>query len=135
MVRNNPSLMNGSFSLLVQNPKILEFDNKRTYFTQQLHKRNGREYGSLQINVRRAYVFEDSYHQLQGKSGNEIKFSKLNVRFHEEEGVDAGGVTREWFQVLARQMFNPNYALFRPAAADKVTYQPNRASGINPGFL
>jgi E3 ubiquitin-protein ligase HUWE1 len=133
MVRNNPSLMNGSFSLLVQNPKVLEFDNKRTYFTQQLHKKNGRDYGSLQINVRRAYVFEDSYHQLQGKIGNEIKYSKLNVRFHEEEGVDAGGVTREWFSVLARQMFNPNYALFRPAAADKVTYQPNRTSGINPG--
>lgn len=135
MVRNNPSLMNGSFSLLVQNPKVLEFDNKRTYFTQQLHKRNGREYNSLQINVRRAYVFEDSYHQLQGKSGNEIKYGKLNVRFHEEDGVDAGGVTREWFSVLARQMFNPNYALFIPAQADKVTYQPNRASGINPDHL
>jgi E3 ubiquitin-protein ligase HUWE1 len=32
-------------------------------------------------------------------------------------------------------MFNPNYALFRPSAADKVTYQPNRASGINPDHL
>lgn len=135
MVRNNPSLMNGSFSLLVQNPKVLEFDNKRTYFYQQLHKRAPARGGSLQINVRRQYVFEDSYHQLQGKSGQEIKSSKLNVRFHEEEGVDAGGVAREWFSVLARQMFNPNYALFRPSAADKVTYQPNRASGINPEHL
>lgn len=136
MVRNNPSLMGGSFSLLVDNPKILEFDNKRTYFNQQLHKKTAREsYGSLQVNVRRQYVFEDSYHQLQGRSGEEIKYSKLNVRFHEEEGVDAGGVTREWYTVLARQMFNPNYALFRPSAADKVTYQPNRASGINPDHL
>lgn len=136
MVRNTPSLMSGSFSLLVHNPKVLEFDNKRTYFTQQLHKRTSRDhYGGLSLNVRRPYVFEDSYHQLQGRSGNEIKYGKLAVRFHDEDGVDAGGVTREWFSVLSRQMFNPDYALFRPSAVDKVTYQPNRSSWINPDHL
>ncbi|GBC34534.2 DUF913-domain-containing protein [Rhizophagus irregularis DAOM 181602=DAOM 197198] len=137
MVRNNPSLMSGSFSLLVHNPKILEFDNKRNYFNQQLHKRtNAREhYGSLQLNVRRQYVFEDSFQNLQRRTGDEIKYGKLSVRFYEEEGVDAGGVTREWFQVLARQMFNEDYALFKTSAADRLTYQPNRASGANPEHL
>jgi len=136
MVRNNPSLMKNSFALLVSNSKILDFDNKRTYFNQQLHKRNTREhYGTLQIAVRRQYVFEDSFHKLQGKTGNEIKYSKLNVRFVEEEGVDVGGVTREWFSALARQMFNPDYALFKPSAVDRVTYQPNRNSWINPDHL
>ena len=32
MVRNNPTLMSGSFAILVHNPKVLEFDNKRSYF-------------------------------------------------------------------------------------------------------
>ncbi|KAI8614143.1 hypothetical protein BC830DRAFT_406826 [Chytriomyces sp. MP71] len=136
MVRNNPTLMSGSFSLLIQNPKVLEFDNKRTYFSLQLHKKSPRDhYGSLQLNVRRSLVFEDSYHQLHGRNGEEIKYGKLNIRFHDEEGVDAGGVTREFFQVLARQMFNPDYALFKPSAVDKVTYQPNRSSWINPDHL
>jgi E3 ubiquitin-protein ligase HUWE1 len=136
MVRNNPSLMNGSFSLLVQNPKALEFDNKRSYFNQRLHKGNQRgAYPQINVNVRRNYVFEESYQQLQGKTGDYIKYGKLNVRFRDEEGVDAGGVTREWFSALALQMFNPDYALFRPSTADKVTYQPNRASGINPDHL
>jgi len=137
MVRNNPSLMSGSFSLLVHNPKILEFDNKRNYFNQQLHKRtNAREhYSSLQLNVRRQYVFEDSFQNIQRRTGDEIKYGKLSVRFYEEEGVDAGGVTREWFQVLARQMFNEDYALFKTSAADRLTYQPNRASGANPEHL
>ncbi|RIA89170.1 hypothetical protein C1645_825193 [Glomus cerebriforme] len=137
MVRNNPSLMSGSFSLLVHNPKILEFDNKRNYFNQQLHKRtNAREhYGTLQLSVRRQYVFEDSFQNLQRRTGDEIKYGKLSVRFYEEEGVDAGGVTREWFQVLARQMFNEDYALFKTSAADRLTYQPNRASGANPEHL
>ncbi|KAF9935205.1 hypothetical protein FBU30_006290 [Linnemannia zychae] len=137
MVRNNPALMSGSFSLLVHNPKMLEFDNKRNYFTQQVHKRtiNQSHYGTLQMNVRREMVFIDSFTQLQSRSGEEIKYSKLNVHFHGEEGVDAGGVTREWFQVLARQMFNPDYAMFKTSAADKLTYQPNRASWVNPDHL
>ena len=137
MVRNNPSLMSGSFSLLVHNPRVLDFDNKRNYFNQQLHRRpHGREHHSaLQLNVRRARVFEDSYQYLQRKTGDQIKHGKLSVRFYDEEGVDAGGVTREWFQILARQMFNPNYALFQPCAADRLTYQPNRASAVNPEHL
>ncbi|KIJ61312.1 hypothetical protein HYDPIDRAFT_31398 [Hydnomerulius pinastri MD-312] len=137
MVRNNPSLMSGSFSLLVHNPRVLDFDNKRNYFAQQLHKRpHSREhYGALQLNVRRARVFEDSFQHLQRKTGDQIKFGKLSVRFYDEEGVDAGGVTREWFQILARQMFDPNNALFQPCAADRLTYQPNKNSWVNPEHL
>lgn len=137
MVRNNPSLMSGSFSLLVHNPRVLDFDNKRNYFNQQLHRRpHTREHHStLQLNVRRARVFEDSFQHLQRKTGEQIKYGKLSVRFYDEEGVDAGGVTREWFQILARQMFDPNNALFQPCAADKLTYQPNKNSWVNPEHL
>ena len=137
MVRNNPSLMSGSFSLLVNNPRVLDFDNKRNYFNQQLHKRpHSREHhGTLQLNVRRQRVFEDSFQSLQRKTGEQIKYGKLSVRFYDEEGVDAGGVTREWFQILARQMFDPNNALFQPCAADRLTYQPNKASWVNPEHL
>ena len=137
MVRNNPSLMSGSFSLLVNNPRVLDFDNKRNYFNQQLHKRpHSREHhGTLQLNVRRQRVFEDSFQSLQRKTGDQIKYGKLSVRFYDEEGVDAGGVTREWFQILARQMFDPNNALFQPCAADRLTYQPSKASWVNPEHL
>ncbi|EIW82911.1 hypothetical protein CONPUDRAFT_151972 [Coniophora puteana RWD-64-598 SS2] len=137
MVRTTPSLMSGSFSLLVQNPRILDFDNKRNYFTQQVHRRpRSREHHStLQLNVRRARVFEDSFQQFHSKDGERIKHAKLNVRFYDEEGVDAGGVTREWFQILARQMFDPNNALFQPCAADRLTYQPNKNSWVNPEHL
>ena len=137
MVRNNPSLMSGSFSLLVHNPRVLDFDNKRNYFNQQLHRRpHGRDHhGTLQLNVRRARVFEDSFQYIQRKTGDQIKYGKLSVRFYDEEGVDAGGVTREWFQILARQMFDPNNALFQPCAADRLTYQPNKNSWVNPEHL
>jgi E3 ubiquitin-protein ligase HUWE1 len=138
LVRQNPRLMSGTFSLLVKNPKVLEFDNKRNYFTRRVHSRGAEPrhpHPPLQLSVRRDQVFLDSFKSLYFKSADELKYGKLNVRFHGEEGVDAGGVTREWFQVLARGMFNPNYALFIPVASDRTTFHPNRLSGVNSEHL
>ncbi|KAK3315071.1 hypothetical protein B0H66DRAFT_481141 [Apodospora peruviana] len=139
LVRHNPKLMSGTFSLLVKNPKVLEFDNKRNYFNRSVHSKSSSHtrpsYQPLQLSVRREHVFHDSFKSLYFKSGPEMKFGKLNIRFHGEEGVDAGGVTREWFQVLARQMFDPNYALFIPVSSDRTTFHPNKLSGINEEHL
>ena len=138
LVRNNPKLMSGTFSLLVKNPKVLEFDNKRNYFTRRLHSRGAEQrhpQPPLQLSVRRDQVFLDSFKFLSFKSGEEIKYGKLSIRFNGEEGVDAGGVTREWFQVLSRQMFNPDYALFIPVASDRTTFHPNKLSKVNEEHL
>ncbi|ROW02612.1 hypothetical protein VPNG_07904 [Cytospora leucostoma] len=139
LVRQNNKLMSGTFSLLVKNPKVLEFDNKRSYFTRTVHAKQAGHtrpsYPPLTVNVRRDNVFHDSYRTLAFKSDDEIKYGKLNVRFHGEEGVDAGGVTREWFAVLTRAMFNPDYALFTPVSADRTTFHPNKASHINEEHL
>jgi E3 ubiquitin-protein ligase HUWE1 len=137
LVRQNSKLMSGSFSLLVKNPKVLEFDNKRSYFNRQVHARRETRHPQppLQLSVRRDHVFLDSFKSLYFKSADEMKYGKLSIRFHGEEGVDAGGVTREWFQVLARGMFNPNYALFTPVASDKTTFHPSRLSGVNQEHL
>ena len=139
LVRNNPSLMKGTFSHLVKNPKVLEFDNKRNWFNRSVHNRSQqdprRPFPTLSLQVRREQVFHDSFRSLYFKSGDEMKFGKLSIRFHGEEGVDAGGVTREWFQVLSRQMFDPNYALFVPVSSDRTTFHPNKLSGINDEHL
>ena len=138
LVRNNPKLMSGTFSLLVKNPKVLEFDNKRNYFTRRLHSRGTEArhpQPPLQLSVRRDQVFLDSFKFLSFKNGDEIKYGKLSIRFNGEEGVDAGGVTREWFQVLSRQMFNPDYALFIPVASDRTTFHPNKLSKVNDEHL
>jgi E3 ubiquitin-protein ligase HUWE1 len=138
LIRNNPKLMNGNLSILAKNSKVLEFDNKRNYFNRKLHTRADRSQphgNSLQLAVRRDHVFLDSYKALYYKSGDEIKNGKLNIRFNGEEGIDAGGVSREWFAVMARQMFNPDYALFNPVASDRTTFHPNKLSGINDEHL
>ena len=138
LVRHTPKLMSGTFSLLVKNPKVLEFDNKRNYFTRSIHSRNSQtrqSFPPLQLSLRREHVFLDSYKSLYFKNGDEMKFGKLSIRFHGEEGVDAGGVTREWFQVLSRQMFDPGYALFLPVSSDRTTFHPDHKSSVNPEHL
>ncbi|KAI5958943.1 TOM1 [Candida pseudojiufengensis] len=134
MVRTNSNLMSGPFSMLVKNPKVLEFDNKKNYFDRKLHL-DKKENSKLSINVRRDQVFLDSYRALFFKPKDEFKNSKLDINFKGEQGIDAGGVTREWYQVLSRQMFNPDYALFTPVVSDETTFHPNRTSYVNPEHL
>ena len=141
LVKNNPKLLRGSFSLLIQNPRVLEFDSKRLYFNQQLHKKppnhsSSSHNNTINISVRRQYIFQDSYYQLQNKTGPALRYAKLSVRFADEEGADSGGVTREWYEELTKEMFNPNYALWQPSAEKTgLTYQPNATSWVNPSHL
>lgn len=111
IVRTNPGLLSGSFSLLVRNPRVLEFDNKRNWFLQKLKRKRDQPAHSpvLHLNIRRQYVFEDSFRALERRTGEEVKYGKLSVKFYNEDGIDAGGVTREWFSVLAQQIFDPNF--------------------------
>lgn len=138
LIRNNPKLMKGNLSVLAKNSKVLEFDNKQNYFKSKLHDRRSESrvsQPSLTLNVRRNDVFLDSFKGLYFKSGDEIKYGKLNIRFSNEEGVDAGGVSREWFTAMARQMFLADYALFNSVASDRTTFHPNPLSEINPEHL
>lgn len=68
-----------------------------------------------------------------GRTLREIE-GKMQVNFVDEPGHDAGGLTREWFLCVSREIFNPNYALFEPSSSG-TTYQPNPKSYINPDHL
>lgn len=59
---------------------------------------------------------------------------KLHIRFQDEEGEDAGGVQREWFNSLSHEIFNPDYALFIPASHG-YAYQPSAFSHVNTEHL
>ena len=48
--------------------------------------------------------------------------------------MDVGGLTREWFLLLSREIFNPNYALFK-SSANTVTFQPSPQSFVNQDHL
>ena len=63
------------------------------------------------------------------KDPNQLK-AKLWIDFIGEKGLDYGGVAREWFYLLSKEMFNPYYGFFEYAASDNYTLQINPNSGM-----
>jgi E3 ubiquitin-protein ligase HUWE1 len=68
-----------------------------------------------------------------GRSLREIE-GRIHVSFKNEQGHDAGGLRREWFLLLSREIFNQDYALFEKSSSGS-TYQPNPKSYINNDHL
>lgn len=50
---------------------------------------------------------------------------RLMVKFRGEEGLDYGGIAREWLHLLSREMLNPQYGLFQYSRDDHYTLQIN----------
>ncbi|GIL93359.1 hypothetical protein Vretifemale_20765 [Volvox reticuliferus] len=69
----------------------------------------------LDISVRRASILADTAQQLASRPPHHLK-RPLRVSFVSqgvaEEGVDQGGVSREFFQLLVAEIFQPQYGMF-----------------------
>jgi E3 ubiquitin-protein ligase NEDD4 len=90
--------------------------------------------GQCHIKVRRDHIFEDSYQEIMRQTPQDLQ-KRLMIKFDGEEGLDYGGVSREFFFLLSHEMFNPFYCLFEYSAHDNYTLQINPHSGINPEHL
>ncbi|KAI7823725.1 hypothetical protein BX661DRAFT_186310 [Kickxella alabastrina] len=81
----------------------------------------------LKLFIRRKCLVEDSLNQLATHEQDLKK--RLKIEFVGEEGVDAGGLAKEWFMLLVRDLLNPLYGLFVCDAEDgKGTYWFNPAA-------
>ncbi|GAA0160727.1 ubiquitin-protein ligase [Lithospermum erythrorhizon] len=122
-VRQNPSLLEKSLSVMLKTPRLIDFDNKKAYFRSRIRQQNEHLSAPLRVSVRRAYVLEDSYNQLRMRPNQDLR-GRLNVHFQGEEGIDAGGLTREWYQLLSRVIFDKGALLFT-TVGNNATFQPN----------
>ncbi|XVE55632.1 hypothetical protein DITRI_Ditri03aG0174200 [Diplodiscus trichospermus] len=122
-IRQNPGLLEKSFSLMLKVPRFVDFDNKRAHFRSKIKHQHDHHHSPLRISVRRAYILEDSYNQLRMRSTQDLK-GRLTVHFQGEEGIDAGGLTREWYQQLSRVIFDKGALLFT-TVGNESTFQPN----------
>jgi hypothetical protein len=64
------------------------------------------------LRVRREHIVIDTLSQVMLFEDTEFK-KPLKVIFDDEDGVDAGGVRKEFYQVMTKQLFNPGYGMFR----------------------
>ncbi|KAF8930918.1 hypothetical protein BGZ58_007936 [Dissophora ornata] len=90
--------------------------------------------GQCHMKVRRSHIFEDAYHEIMRQSPTDLK-KRLMIKFEGEDGLDYGGLSREFFFLLSHEMFNPFYCLFEYSAHDNYTLQINPHSNINSEHL
>ncbi|XP_017266841.1 itchy E3 ubiquitin protein ligase b isoform X2 [Kryptolebias marmoratus] len=88
----------------------------------------------VKITVTRKTLFEDSFQQIMSINAQDLR-RRLWIIFPGEEGLDYGGVAREWFFLLSHEVLNPMYCLFEYAGKDNYCLQINPASYINPDHL
>jgi hypothetical protein len=55
--------------------------------------------------------FRNFFFQLDKYKDDDFK-KPLQVYFHNEEGLDAGGIRKEFFLVLTKEILNPKYGMF-----------------------
>uniref|UniRef100_A0A182FVK6 HECT-type E3 ubiquitin transferase n=1 Tax=Anopheles albimanus TaxID=7167 RepID=A0A182FVK6_ANOAL len=90
--------------------------------------------GHCRLEVSRNEIFEESYRLIMKMRPKDMR-KRLMVKFKGEEGLDYGGVAREWLHLLSREMLNPQYGLFQYSRDDHYSLQINPDSGVNPDHL
>ncbi|XP_027004984.2 NEDD4-like E3 ubiquitin-protein ligase WWP1 isoform X2 [Tachysurus fulvidraco] len=88
----------------------------------------------VKITVSRQTLFEDSFQQIMALKPYDLR-RRLYIIFRGEEGLDYGGLAREWFFLLSHEVLNPMYCLFEYAGKSNYCLQINPASTINPDHL
>ncbi|XP_068627544.1 ubiquitin-protein ligase E3A [Battus philenor] len=68
----------------------------------------------LRLKVRRTHIIDDALVELEmvaTERALDLK-KQLVVEFEGEQGVDEGGVSKEFFQLIVEEIFNPDYGMF-----------------------
>jgi len=88
------------------------------------------EAGHMQINIRRNTLTVDSLNAILTMSRRELR-KYWKFCFLGEEGIDAGGLAREWFQLVTEDLFDSEIGLFQPSAVNQMCSQINPVSGTS----
>ncbi|XP_053682402.1 E3 ubiquitin-protein ligase Nedd-4-like isoform X4 [Sabethes cyaneus] len=110
-------------------PYSRDYKRKYEYLKGQLRK-PANVPNKIEIKIRRASILEDSYRIINSITKVDLLKTKLWIEFEGEAGLDYGGLAREWFYLLSKEMFNPYYGLFEYSAMDNYTLQINPFSGL-----
>jgi len=67
--------------------------------------------GYLLLQVRRNHIISDSLRALAHKRSEDFK-KPLRIHFQGEKGIDAGGLRKEFFQLVIGELFDARYGMF-----------------------
>ncbi|XP_044734681.1 E3 ubiquitin-protein ligase HECW2 isoform X2 [Chrysoperla carnea] len=112
-------------------PYRRDFEAKLRNFYRKLESKGyGQGPGKLKLHIRRDHLLEDAFRRIMSASKKELQKGKLVVTWEQEEGLDYGGPSREFFFLLSRELFNPYYGLFEYSANDTYTVQVSPMSAF-----
>lgn len=68
----------------------------------------------LKLKVRRDFLIDDALAELEmvAMTNPKVLKKQLVVEFEGEQGIDEGGVSKEFFQLIVEEIFNPDYGMF-----------------------
>eukprot|EP00750_Incisomonas_marina_P012102 INCI16565.1.p1 GENE.INCI16565.1~~INCI16565.1.p1 ORF type:complete len:763 (+),score=134.48 INCI16565.1:117-2405(+) len=112
--------------------KNLPFRSKVHWFRLHVaeHVRAPWEQGYIRVKIRRSQILSDAFREFERFSQSDL-LKPFVYEFIGEPGIDAGGVAREFFQVLSNEIFNLDFGLFRYSNANQICYSFNPSSGAN----
>ena len=90
--------------------------------------------GQVKMMVDRNNLFHDSVQQIMKVNPVDLR-RKLCITYQGEEGLDYGGISREWFFKMSHELLNPMNRLFKYVSNENYTLQINPASSANPQHL
>lgn len=92
--------------------RIQMYSQRRISFIQSVAGQPTSPY--LRLRVRRDHIIDDALVELEMisiENPSDLK-KQLVVEFEGEQGIDEGGVSKEFFQLVIEELFNPDYAMF-----------------------
>jgi hypothetical protein len=109
--------------------QVKNFDDKAQWF-QDTCARLSVEWneGHMRMNVRREYLLGDSVDAVMSLSRKDLR-KQWRFEFIGEMGIDAGGLAREWFQLVCQQIFDPDMGLWMSSSSNQMSMTINPASG------
>lgn len=111
-------------------PYSRDYEAKYRTFRRNLPRPRTNVGNQVELHVNRKDIMETSFRAVMSVRDPEILKARLWVIFDGERGLDYGGLSREWFLILSREIFNPYYGLFEYSAIDNYTLQINPLSGL-----
>ena len=99
--------------------QVKNFDEKAQWFQDTCAQlRVEWNEGHIRINVRRQFLLGDSVDAIMSLSRNDMR-KQWRFEFLGEEGIDAGGLAREWFELVCQEIFDPDMGLWMSSATNQ----------------
>ncbi|XP_065079468.1 ubiquitin-protein ligase E3A [Ochlerotatus camptorhynchus] len=101
---------------LYYDSRIRMYSERRLTFLHHQLGGGGQQNGNpfLKLKIRRDHIIDDALVELEMIAMSNPKDLKkqLVVEFSGEQGIDEGGVSKEFFQLIIEEIFNPDYGMF-----------------------